>query len=335
MTRERLYVWDNLKFMLIVLVVLGHFLGVLGNASDLSKRVYLCIYSFHMPLFVFISGVFSEKIPANRDRTINKLALLLWMYLFIKAWTFVSSSLFNGSIARFSLLDASGMEWYPLALIYARVMTAAVARHDERFVLVVSIAFACLIGYDPTLTDTLACARCIVFFPFYYLGSCLGPRSFERIQNRFSKGIAIALITIFFSILCIRLDDLYWLRIVFSAHNPYNTFGDYGNYGGIIRCIWYLVSILLCLAFIAVFPNRRLRISKWGSATLPIFVFHGTLIYVCKALLASVPKESNLCVLLACFMSVGIVLVLGCEPIAKALSIPLSLPNRYVVPPEA
>lgn len=57
----RIYKWDNIKFILILLVVLGHFVDVYTSESDNMKALFFTIYIFHMPLFIFISGLFSKK----------------------------------------------------------------------------------------------------------------------------------------------------------------------------------------------------------------------------------------------------------------------------------
>ena len=51
--------WDNLKFILIYCVVLGHCLGCC-TTSGLSVALWDFVYLFHIPLFVFISGRFSN-----------------------------------------------------------------------------------------------------------------------------------------------------------------------------------------------------------------------------------------------------------------------------------
>ena len=60
-TKERDYFFDNLKAVLIFLVVLGHFLLPIHGRNYLVvvKRL---IYVFHMPLFVFVSGYFAKRI---------------------------------------------------------------------------------------------------------------------------------------------------------------------------------------------------------------------------------------------------------------------------------
>lgn len=50
---------DLLRGLAIALVILGHVLQCYSYSSSqyLNNPIYLCIYSFHMPLFMFISGV--------------------------------------------------------------------------------------------------------------------------------------------------------------------------------------------------------------------------------------------------------------------------------------
>ena len=57
---ERDYHWDNLKAILIFFVVLGHMVGM-RLVETLCGNVTIAIYSFHMLLFCFISGLFFEK----------------------------------------------------------------------------------------------------------------------------------------------------------------------------------------------------------------------------------------------------------------------------------
>ena len=48
---ERSAKWDNVKFMLIVLVVIGHFLSGWAGSSPTANKIFLWIYTFHMPCF--------------------------------------------------------------------------------------------------------------------------------------------------------------------------------------------------------------------------------------------------------------------------------------------
>ena len=62
--RERDYLFDNIKFFLIFLVVFAHLLEPkLGDST--VKAAYNVIYSFHMPVFIFVMGYFAKFNPAK------------------------------------------------------------------------------------------------------------------------------------------------------------------------------------------------------------------------------------------------------------------------------
>lgn len=53
--------FDFAKGLLITLVVIGHAIQVLHGGNYTSNPLYIFIYSFHMPAFIFISGYFAMK----------------------------------------------------------------------------------------------------------------------------------------------------------------------------------------------------------------------------------------------------------------------------------
>ena len=61
-SKERLNSIDCVKGVAILLVVLGHAVQLLkGSEAANHDRLFNYIYSFHMPLFMFISGYLSYK----------------------------------------------------------------------------------------------------------------------------------------------------------------------------------------------------------------------------------------------------------------------------------
>ena len=75
--KQRIYYWDNMKGILIFLVVLGHALYSFQNFSKINAIVDI-IYMFHMPAFVFISGYFSVS---KNSRSYKSLATLFFAFL--------------------------------------------------------------------------------------------------------------------------------------------------------------------------------------------------------------------------------------------------------------
>lgn len=63
--KKRDYLFDNIKFILIFLVVAVHLFGVVRSVTGPQEGVDLFLAatcSFHMPLFIFISGYFSKNL---------------------------------------------------------------------------------------------------------------------------------------------------------------------------------------------------------------------------------------------------------------------------------
>ena len=61
MTNERIKWIDALKFFAIFLVLWGHAIQHLVSSDRYDSPIYLFIYSFHMPLFMALSGFFGDK----------------------------------------------------------------------------------------------------------------------------------------------------------------------------------------------------------------------------------------------------------------------------------
>ena len=60
-TNKRHFI-DNIKVVLIFLVVFGHLIERYIDTSDTLMAIYMFIYIFHMPLFIYISGYLSKNV---------------------------------------------------------------------------------------------------------------------------------------------------------------------------------------------------------------------------------------------------------------------------------
>ena len=97
MTQTRNVEFDILKGILIVLVVVGHALRSCFAAPTVYHPLFVFIYTFHMPLFVFVSGYFfSSSLKYDFKTLIEKktkrLIVPLLVYSTILLVLFVTSS---------------------------------------------------------------------------------------------------------------------------------------------------------------------------------------------------------------------------------------------------
>lgn len=75
MNKNRKYNYDNLKGILIFLVVVGHLLYTYNYMNPKNaEKITLFIYTFHMPLFMIISGLFSNK-KTSKEKLLKNIVL--------------------------------------------------------------------------------------------------------------------------------------------------------------------------------------------------------------------------------------------------------------------
>ena len=67
-SKKRTVKWDNAKAGLIFLVVFGHFAEIFCEDKDFYKSMFFFIYSFHMPAFIFITGMLGRKRVEKLDK---------------------------------------------------------------------------------------------------------------------------------------------------------------------------------------------------------------------------------------------------------------------------
>ncbi|NMM39535.1 acyltransferase family protein [Pseudoalteromonas arctica] len=92
---------DNMKAIGIALVVLGH-------AAWLNEDIYTLIYSFHMPLFFFLSGFLASTADTTKQALIKLSQRLVLPFIFF----FLVSYLFWLPLHFFGDGQASNMKWF-------------------------------------------------------------------------------------------------------------------------------------------------------------------------------------------------------------------------------
>lgn len=275
--KNRIALWDNLKFFLIVCVVIGHIVDYSTKTESLSRAIYLYLYSFHMPLFIFISGLFF-----NYKNVSNKVCLFIIYGILLKIVIFSSNFICSSYIPKFSTFSDAEIPWFLFALAAYYTLAVLLKDLNKFFLLIFSIIFACYVGYDKSIRDFLYLSRIIIFFPFFWLGLILSSNNIiEYKVNKKTLKIFIALfIVISFAILCINhIDVLYRLRGFFTGRNPFpQTLLDFGP---LIRIVCYGISLLMCWALIILTPNKTIPfITLWGSRTLHVYFWHKPLMIV-------------------------------------------------------
>lgn len=175
---KRICWWDNIKFVMIVLVVAGHFADTLVAHSGLMKSFYLFIYAFHMPVFLFISGMFYKP-----ERIGRKMMFYITSGFLLKIVTYIAQYAAGGK-PEFTLLSEMGAPRFMFCMAFYIGIAYILRNSDKRPVIVITMVLAAFTGYDKNIGDFLCISRTLVFLPFFLLGTVIKPDKIAGFRRR-------------------------------------------------------------------------------------------------------------------------------------------------------
>lgn len=272
---NRIFLWDNLKFFLICCVVVGHFVDQHADVSNTYGSIFLFIYSFHIPLFIFISGLFYN------DKNILKKVIYFFSigYLY-KIVSAIIDRLLGNVKAEFILLSGGGISWFMFAIAIYMIIGYLLRNQNKKFIFLFSIMLACFVGYDQTIGDFLYLSRIIIFLPFFLLGLVVRNKDIVKLKKNKILLIAVMIILLIWLISCFyELDFLYRFRYLFTGRNPF--FPQIIAYGPLYRLISYIISMVIGLAIILLMPNSRIKgVSSMGQHSINVYFWHMNIYYI-------------------------------------------------------
>ncbi len=257
---QRSCYWDNIKGLLMFLVVFAHVLFPFQDVSATVNTLVDVIYLFHMPAFVFVSGYFGKS---ERSRSFEGIVGLVFLY-------FIFNSLMGFYYGFTSLLKPMYSFWYLVALVVWRLTAHRIAEfRATRLILLVAAVFA---GFYPSIDNTFAVARIIGFYPFYMAGYHLGnEESDEFIGKGYAKRLMIGLgvlaaLVYLGGMACsfFRYQDSELQMDGYAS--PMSAFG---------RIALFILASLAIYALRCVSVEREIPfLTKWGRNSLCIFILH-------------------------------------------------------------
>ena len=149
----RAALWDNVKFLLIMLVVVGHFADAYSKSSGLLRGVTLFIYAFHMPAFIFVSGLFCGEAVKSRRFPVKKIVPYFKLFLLVQIIIFIFVKLTVYPPYRLRFITINTAAWFAFAIFAFYIMTWFISDISGRYSLPVSILLACFSGYFNNIGD--------------------------------------------------------------------------------------------------------------------------------------------------------------------------------------
>lgn len=265
---------DNLKGFLIILVVFGHLLELIMNQGAV-KYIYEWIYSFHMPLFVFLSGYFYKY---SFKKIVQKLLCPYVIFQTIYV-LFARYILESGETLQYH--KPYWLLWYLLGMVAWSLITPLFPKGNlkkEIVSLLFTLTIAVTAGFCNEIDRDYSLSRILVFLPFFLLGYF-----FHMWENRSKDNILLkgrGKLTL--EVICLAVITIFSIGLFFVYDRMKNSwFYEAVSYQASESTIWFrLIHITIAVCFILVFmcfmTNKSMGlITRIGEKTLPIFLLHG------------------------------------------------------------
>ena len=165
--KTRISLWDNARFILMALVVVGHMITTTRMDSTLAYAIYAYLYLFHMPAMILVSGYFS-KVELNRNAVRATLGLLATWVTFEIIWIFYRWVIDGNAFSNTFLIVPSWTLWFLVTLITMRILLPFIAALKHP--LIVSLIIALVAGLSPDIGTEFSVMRTMSFLPFFVFG---------------------------------------------------------------------------------------------------------------------------------------------------------------------
>jgi fucose 4-O-acetylase-like acetyltransferase len=269
-TREAYY--DNAKFILIFLMVFGHFIQSYIEENKFIFSLYSTIYLFHMPAFILISGYFAKGF--RKKGYLLKIAkkLILPYLIFQGIYSFYYYFLHEKEALEFDPFIPEWSLWFLVSLFCWNVMLFLFTKWKPSHGFILSIVLGIVAGYIDVIDDFLSISRTIVFFPLFLLGYYFKQENFVKLLNVRMKLFSIVL---FASIVLIFYFIPEFNHKWLFGSKPYEDFDVPGMLGGLVRLGVYSLTLVATLSFFAFVPPKNYFFTKWGARSLYVYLLHG------------------------------------------------------------
>jgi fucose 4-O-acetylase-like acetyltransferase len=336
----RVALWDNAKFLVIVLVVVGHLISTVRTETAFGFGLYAIIYLFHMPAMILLSGIFA-KLETTPKAVVSTAQLLATWLVWEVIWAGIRQLGGERAVGDAFLVSPAWTLWFLVSLATMRILFPYIAR--LRHPLTCSVVIALLAGLSPEIGSEFSASRTLCLLPFFVLGWKLRSAGWSE-QPWFARPSArvraaawagLALIAAVFLLMPDLIDQwridtwLTWTDHYGALFADAPPFGFEPSHvvplvaaGTAIRLALLAIAAGMTLALLLITPRGGSRITAWGAQTLSVYLLHGPIVWTLRHF-GAVDAIGGLGVAgVAILVAIGIVLTiaLAAGPIARAVN---------------
>lgn len=311
---ERNYKFDNIKLILIFLVIVGHFFELFKG----EERVYLTIYTFHMPIFIVLTGLFAKE---NKKRLFSYLFTYLIFQVLYKLFDFYV--LKNGNELSITFMTPYWLLWYILVVIFYNFIIPLINVKNNVLrltILIISVALSLLIPFNKDVGYYLSMSRFFTFLPYFILGFYLKDY-INNIDTLLSKKKVYYPLLSAFSIIVIGICIFMIKDKTITQNMLYGSYSyESAKYNIGYKTMFIGFALSFMILFYLLIPNKKIPfVSILGSNTMMIFLFHGFIVRYLKYIKFFDYTLTNN-ILLSCLFALIIIIIFGNKYVSRFLS---------------
>lgn len=261
--------FDNAKVILIFLVVFGHLIQPFIGESEGINTLYMWIYTFHMPAFIFLAGFFAKG-SGNLTYIFNLAKKLLIPYLCFQL-LYTLYYVWLGKTGWQGIFYPQWSLWFLFSLFSWHLLLIGFKKIPAFFSVTVAMMIGLIVGYFEEVGHLFSLSRTFVFFPFFLFGYWCTKEQVMWLKRKAIK-IGSLIILIIGAVAIYFAPDLNsgWL----FASKSYGEL-QMPAYGGAARLFVYATSTLMAMSVLAWMPRKQQWFTSLGTKTLYVYLLHG------------------------------------------------------------
>ena len=279
------------------------------DGSSGINTLYMWIYTFHMPAFIFLAG-FYAKGSGNKTYIVKLAKNLLVPYLIFQLLYTVFYFFIGKDGWQAGVFHPHWSLWFLCSLFGWHILLSLFKKAPAVLSVSLAVLIGLFVGYFGEIGHTFSLSRTFVFFPFFLLGFWLTEKHVMWLKRKSVKiGSLIVLLAVGAAIYFAPDFNSGWLL----ASKSYSDLGM-PAYGGLARLLVYVTSALMAMSILAWIPVSNSRLTHFGTRTLYVYLLHGFLIQVFRE--ADIFQVNGVFgVLGIALLSAAIVLLLSTKPV--------------------
>jgi fucose 4-O-acetylase-like acetyltransferase len=282
--RGRIYFYDNLRFLLIFLVVQRHFLfRVPGSAYAFTDigGLYILYLSFLMPLFIFVTGFYSKSMfSKSGDFKIGRIVMFLALFFIMDGLIWLTAHFVLGSSRDWTWWNMTGAAWYMWACAVWYLLIPLLRKIPMKVGIPASVVIGVVAGYFSFMDSFLSLCKLCSFLPFFVCGYYLDKGHMQKLltlRGRWRIGALVLFAAVIVLVLAFPREMMGLFKSTLEAKDPYVDM--YGSgfplwAGGPLRIVYYAATFVMCSAAILLMPRVHTPFTTAGARTLQIYIWH-------------------------------------------------------------